>query len=42
VAGWAILQRLRNAGFARAVAHGFWSAELGYLGAFNMVLAAYA
>jgi SAM-dependent methyltransferase len=40
--GWDILQRLRNAGFAHAAAHGFWSAELGYLGAFNMVLAAYA
>jgi SAM-dependent methyltransferase len=35
--GWDILARLRDAGFADAVARCYWSAELGYLGAFNMI-----
>jgi hypothetical protein len=35
--GWDVLARLRQAGFARASAHGYWSAELGYLGPFNMI-----
>lgn len=35
--GWDVLDRLRHAGFATAVAHCYWSAELGYLGAFGMI-----
>lgn len=35
--GWDILDRLRRAGFAHAAAHFYWSGELGYLGAFNMI-----
>ena len=36
--GWDILEWLREAGFRHAAAHGYWSNELGYLGAFNMIL----
>jgi hypothetical protein len=35
--GWDVLERLRGAGFAHAAAHWYWSAELGYLGAFSMI-----
>jgi SAM-dependent methyltransferase len=35
--GWDVLDRLRAAGFVHAAAHCYWSAELGYLGAFNMI-----
>lgn len=35
--GWDVLDRLREAGFAHAAVHCYWSAELGYLGAFSMV-----
>lgn len=35
--GWDVLERLRAAGFAHAAAHWYWSAELGYLGAFSMI-----
>lgn len=40
--GWDVLPRLRKAGFASALAYGYWSEELGYLGPFNMILAATA
>jgi hypothetical protein len=40
--GWDILARLREAGFARARAHHYWSDELGYLGPFNMLFTAEA
>eukprot|EP01037_Dinobryon_pediforme_P002620 gene2620-2660_t len=40
--GWDILERLRKAGFARARAHHYWSDELGYLGAVNMLFIAEA
>lgn len=40
--GWDILDRLRQAGFARALVHQFWSDELGYLGPFNLLLSASA
>jgi SAM-dependent methyltransferase len=36
--GWDILEWLREAGFRHAAAHGYWSNELGYLGAFNIIL----
>jgi SAM-dependent methyltransferase len=36
--GWDVLDQLRAAGFRHAVAHSFWSNELGYLGSFNMIL----
>lgn len=35
--GWDVLDLLRAAGFAHAAAHCYWSAELGYLGAFSMI-----
>lgn len=38
--GWDILTRLREAGFNRAFAHHYWSDELGYLGAFNILFSA--
>jgi SAM-dependent methyltransferase len=40
--GWDILDRLRKAGFADARAHRYWSDELGYLGACNMIVSAAA
>jgi hypothetical protein len=40
--GWDLLERLRAAGFAEATAHCYWSGELGYLGAFNMIFHAAA
>ncbi len=40
--GWDMLARLRQAGFASALAHAYWSEELGYLGPFNVILAATA
>lgn len=40
--GWDILDRLRDAGFATAHAHAYWSDELGYLGAGNMIFSAVA
>lgn len=40
--GWDILDRLHQAGFARARAHHYWSRELGYLGAFNFLFTAEA
>lgn len=40
--GWDVLDRLRQAGFASAAAHCYWSAELGYLGAFSMIFHAAA
>lgn len=40
--GWDVLPRLRRAGFSGALAYGYWSEELGYLGPFNMILAATA
>jgi SAM-dependent methyltransferase len=36
--GWDVLDWLREAGFRHAAAHSYWSNELGYLGAFNMIL----
>jgi SAM-dependent methyltransferase len=36
--GWDMLDWLREAGFRHAAAHSYWSNELGYLGAFNMIL----
>jgi SAM-dependent methyltransferase len=36
--GWDVLDWLRAAGFAQASAWGYWSGELGYLGAFNLIL----
>jgi hypothetical protein len=36
--GWDVLDWLRAAGFRHAAAHSYWSNELGYLGAFNMIL----
>jgi SAM-dependent methyltransferase len=36
--GWDVLDWLREAGFRHAAAHSYWSNELGYLGAFNMLL----
>ena len=36
--GWDILDRLRDAGFADARLHCYWSAELGYLGPFSMIV----
>ena len=38
--GWDILPRLLAAGFTHAAAHGYWSAELGYLGPFGMIFLA--
>ena len=38
--GWDILPRLRQAGFAQAAAHVYWSRELGYLGPFNTMFSA--
>jgi hypothetical protein len=35
--GWDVLDWLREAGFATAAAHCYWSSELGYLGPFNMI-----
>lgn len=40
--GWDILPMLDAAGFARSEAHGYWSDELGYLGAHNMLFSASA
>lgn len=40
--GWDMLERLRQAGFTDARAHFFWSDELGYLGAGNMIVCAAA
>jgi SAM-dependent methyltransferase len=39
--GWDILGRLRRAGFEDGKAYCYWSEELGYLGTFNMIFAAY-
>lgn len=39
--GWDALDMLRAAGFSRAAAHMYWSNELGYLGAYNMILHAH-
>ena len=36
--GWDVLEMLRGAGFADARLHCYWSAELGYLGPFSMIL----
>lgn len=36
--GWDFLDMLREAGFRHAAAHSYWSNEMGYLGAFNMIL----
>jgi SAM-dependent methyltransferase len=36
--GWDVLDWLRAAGFRHVEAHSYWSNELGYLGAFNMLL----
>ncbi|HET9019894.1 MAG TPA: methyltransferase domain-containing protein [Acetobacteraceae bacterium] len=36
--GWDLLDRLRDAGFADARLHCYWSAELGYLGPFSMIV----
>jgi SAM-dependent methyltransferase len=36
--GWDILDWMRSAGFGHTAAHCYWSNELGYLGAFNMLL----
>ncbi len=36
--GWDMLDWLREAGFRHAAAHSYWSNELGYLGAFNILL----
>ena len=38
--GWDILDRLREAGFARGRVHAYWSDELGYLGPFNTIFSA--
>jgi hypothetical protein len=38
--GWDILDRLREAGFARSRVHSYWSEELGYLGPFNTIFSA--
>ncbi len=38
--GWDILDKLRAAGFSQAQVHHYWSDELGYLGAFNLLLSA--
>ena len=38
--GWDILERVRGAGFPDCAAHCFWSEELGYLGALNMIFLA--
>ena len=40
--GWDILDQLRDAGFGNARAHAYWSDELGYLGAGNMIFSAVA
>lgn len=40
--GWDVLGLLRTAGFRQAAVHSYWSAELGYLGPFNMLLHAVA
>lgn len=40
--GWDLLDRLRAAGFTDARAHSYWSDELGYLGAGNMIFSAAA
>jgi len=40
--GWDLLDLLRDAGFATARAHAYWSDELGYLGAGNMIFSAVA
>jgi len=39
--GWDLLDWLREAGFDHAQAHTYWSAELGYLGPFNMIFHAF-
>lgn len=39
--GWDILDRIRLAGFADAAAHTYWTEELGYLGAHNMIFVAH-
>ena len=36
--GWDVLERLRAAGFVHAAVHCYWSAELGYLGPFSMIV----
>ena len=38
--GWDILAMLTDAGFSDSRAHHYWSDELGYLGAFNLVFSA--
>jgi SAM-dependent methyltransferase len=38
--GWDILDQLRAAGFSRCRAHVYWSVELGYLGASNILFSA--
>ncbi len=40
--GWDILDLLRDAGFGNPRAHAYWSDELGYLGAGNMIFSAVA
>lgn len=40
--GWELLDALRQAGFDDASAHLYWSAELGYLGPFNLIFHARA
>ncbi len=40
--GWDVLDMLRDSGFRHAAAHCYWSNELGYLGAFNMIIHASA
>ena len=40
--GWDILDMLRAAGFGNARAHAYWSDELGYLGAGNLIFSAFA
>lgn len=40
--GWDVLDWLREAGFRHAAVQSYWSNELGYLGAFNMLLHALA
>jgi len=40
--GWDILDLLRGAGFGNARAHAYWSDELGYLGAHNLIFSAVA
>ncbi len=39
--GWDMLDRLREVGFLRSLVHMYWSEELGYLGAFNMIFSAH-